>query len=241
MNNYKINVGIIAAGEGLRMRYEGIKIPKPLIEVNGIPLIQRMIDITSRNSAESVSCIINEESTELKKFLQNNISFKPFNLIVKSTPGSFHSLYQISSFLKAPFLLATADSVFTEEEFISFLNYAININSADGVIAVTKFIDDEKPLYADLDENFRVRKFDDKINNPEFVTGGLYLFKKDIQTEINNAVNSGTTRLRNFLRHLIKKDFRFYAYPFSKIIDVDHISDIKKAEAFLNSEDITSR
>jgi NDP-sugar pyrophosphorylase family protein len=232
-DQFHIEVGIIAAGEGSRLQEEGIQIPKPLVNLNGIPLIQRIIDLAYKTGSGSVTCIINENSEELERFLTNQHSELPLNLIVKSTPSSFHSFYHVSRFLKTPFLLATADSVFKEEEFTAFLKYTLNRKDADVVVAVTNFIDDEKPLYANVNNDMRVKSFDDKNSDCEFVTGGLYLFKKDIQQEINEAVDKGISRLRNFLRFLVEKDYCFYAYPFSKIIDVDHISDIKKAEEFL--------
>ncbi|MFZ6032667.1 MULTISPECIES: sugar phosphate nucleotidyltransferase [unclassified Melioribacter] len=229
-----MDLAIIAAGEGLRLKEEGITIPKPLVKINGVPLIKRIIDMTLINGFDSIVCIIREESKELERFLKENYTNYPLNLIVKSTQSSFHSLYQLSRLLSTPFLLTTSDSVFLESEFKSFVNYGMNLKDADGVIAVTDFIDDEKPLYADIDENDRIINFNDSNNGYEFVTGGLYLFKKNIQKEIEEAMNSGVIRLRNFLRFLIQKDFRLYALPFSKIVDVDHVSDIKTAEEFLS-------
>lgn len=230
-----MDFAIIAAGEGLRLREEGIQVPKPLVTVNGVPLIQRIINIIRNTGKSSITCIINEKSEELETFLLKYSRTNPINLIVKSTPSSLHSLYQLNRFLSTPFLLTTADSVFLESEFKSFVNYGMNLKDADGVIAVTDFIDDEKPLYTDIDENNRITNFKDSNDGYEFITGGLYLFKTDIQKELEEAVNSGVVRLRNFLRFLIQKDFRLYAYPFPKIIDVDHMSDIKIAEEFLNS------
>lgn len=234
MKKKSLNLGIIAAGEGSRLKAEGICLSKPLVPINGIPLIQRIIDITRENGISSTSCIINETSRDLENFLRAYNYSHTFNLIVKSTPSSLHSLHHLNQFLTPPFLLTTADSVFDAEEFASFLNYGMDLEEADGIIAVTDFIDDEKPLYADIDENGRIKNFDDDDNDYEFVTGGLYLFKKNIEREINGAINSGVSRLRNFLRYLIKSEYRLYAYPFSKIIDVDHVSDIVKAEEFLN-------
>lgn len=233
--NTLIGVGIIAAGEGHRLREEGIQVSKPLVQINGTPIIKRIIDITRNTGKSSITCIINEKSEELENFLLKYSRTNPINLIVKSTPSSLHSLYQLNRFLSGPFLLTTADSVFLESEFKSFMNYGMNLKDADGVIAVTDFIDDEKPLYADIDENDKIINFKDSNDGYDFVTGGLYLFKTDIQKEIDEAVKSGVVRLRNFLRFLIQKDFRLYAYPFSKIIDVDHMNDIKIAEEFLNS------
>jgi len=230
-----MDLAIIAAGEGLRLKEEGIQVPKPLVQINGTPIIKRIIDITRNTGKSSITCIINEKSEELETFLLKFSRTNPINLIVKSTPSSLHSLYQLNRFLSAPFLLTTADSVFLKSEFKSFVNYGMNLKDADGVIAVTDFIDDEKPLYVNVDERNKINDFKDENDGYEFVTGGLYLFKTDIQKEIDEAINSGVTRLRNFLRFLIQKDFRLYAYPFSKIIDVDHKSDIEKAEEFLNS------
>ena len=43
----------------------------------------------------------------------------------------------------------------------------------------------------------------------------------------------GQSRMRNFQRQLVAEGLRLIAYPFSKILDVDHASDIEKAEEFL--------
>ena len=63
-----MNYAIIAAGEGSRLRQEGFKSVKPLVEVCGEHLIERLIRIFKSNDAEQISVIINEESQELKLF-----------------------------------------------------------------------------------------------------------------------------------------------------------------------------
>ncbi|HQF41640.1 MAG TPA: NTP transferase domain-containing protein [Ignavibacteriaceae bacterium] len=229
-----MELAIIAAGEGLRLKREGINISKPLVKINGVPLIQRIIDTALKNNISSIVCIINNDSEDLMKFLQNKYSSKKLKLIVKSTESSFHSLKEISQHLTPPFLISTVDSIFKEDEFRSFLEFGINVSNADVIVASTNFIDDEKPLYINLNEDGYVIDFYDSAKDYEFVTGGLYLFKREIKKEIKEAMESDTKRLRNFLRFLIRKEFRIQAYRFSKIIDVDHISDIEAAESFLN-------
>ncbi|HQJ46837.1 MAG TPA: sugar phosphate nucleotidyltransferase, partial [Ignavibacteriaceae bacterium] len=206
----------------------------PLVKINGVPLIQRIIDTALKNNISSIVCIINNDSEDLMKFLQNKYSSKKLKLIVKSTESSFHSLKEISQHLTPPFLISTVDSIFKEDEFRSFLEFGINVSNADVIVASTNFIDDEKPLYINLNEDGYVIDFYDSAKDYEFVTGGLYLFKREIKKEIKEAMESDTKRLRNFLRFLIRKEFRIQAYRFSKIIDVDHISDIEAAESFLN-------
>ena len=41
--------------------------------------------------------------------------------------------------------------------------------------------------------------------------------------------------MRNFQRALVEDGLKLKAYPFSKILDVDHASDIAKAEDFLSA------
>ena len=43
------------------------------------------------------------------------------------------------------------------------------------------------------------------------------------------------SRMRNYQRQLIAEGLHLKAYPFSKIIDVDHAEDIVKAEAFVQA------
>lgn len=40
------------------------------------------------------------------------------------------------------------------------------------------------------------------------------------------------SRMRNFQRQLVADGLKLKAYPFKKILDVDHAGDIVKAEAF---------
>ena len=46
--------GIIAAGEGSRLASEGVKEPKPLITIQGVPLIERLVRIFARHGATSI-------------------------------------------------------------------------------------------------------------------------------------------------------------------------------------------
>ena len=39
--------------------------------------------------------------------------------------------------------------------------------------------------------------------------------------------------MRNFQRALVRDGLRLQAFPFSKVLDIDHASDIAKAERFL--------
>jgi NDP-sugar pyrophosphorylase family protein len=230
-----MNLAIIGAGESSRIKAEGLNIPKHLIKIKGEFLIERIIRIACQNGINKVFCIINENEPELRDYLSVGNLPLPVQLVVKSTVSSMHSLFALSDFLKDDyFCLATVDSVFNENEFSDFINYSqLNKNDVDGVLAVTSFIDDEKPLCVAMDNEDTILKFSDKKEGYNWATGGLYYFSPAVFNEMQESLDSGILRLRNFLKLLVKKGYILKGFTFSKIIDVDHVSDIQKAAAFL--------
>lgn len=231
-----MNYAIIAAGEGSRLAQEGVTLPKPLVKLNGKEMVRRLIDIFLKNDADSISVIVNEEMTQVQEYLQNLKLDIPFNLIIKSTPSSMHSFFELRNFLRdGKFCLTTVDTIFREEDFTKYIQSFIKNDKCDGVMAVTDFIDDEKPLYVDTDEGMDITGFLDKSDNPKYISGGIYgLTPKAIDT-LEWCLKSGQSRMRNFQRQLVTDGLKLKAYPFPKIVDVDHAEDIKKAEEFLNS------
>ena len=65
-----MHYGIIAAGEGSRLAQEGVALPKPLVKIQGLPMIGRLIDIFRRNGAESISVIVNDRMPEVAEYLR---------------------------------------------------------------------------------------------------------------------------------------------------------------------------
>lgn len=232
-----MKAGIIAAGEGSRLKSEGIEVPKPLVPVNGVPLIERLLRSFMRHGISEVVCIVNEQSLEVKRFVEGLGLNIPVRFVVQTTPSSMHSLFAIAPYLADEcFLLSTVDSVFNEHEFSEFMNYAQQRNTVDGVLAVTSFIDDENPLYVRLDASQRILGFSKSARTP-WVTGGLYVFSPAIFKEIDNVLQQGIERLRNFLGHLVTNGYVLESYAFSKIVDVDHVGDIQAAESLLRGRE----
>lgn len=231
---------IISAGEGSRLAQEGVQLPKPLVQLNGMAMIDRLIHIFAKNGAEQVVVIINNEVAQTKEHLAllKKVSEVPLEVIVKTTPSSMHSFYELSTYLKDDkFCLTTVDTIFREEEFSRFIE-TFKASDKDGLMAVTDYIDDEKPLYISTDEELNITGFHDACTpDCRYISGGIYcLTPKSIDT-LQRCMENGMSRMRNFQRQLVADGLHLGAYPFSKILDVDHASDIEKAEAFLNGKD----
>jgi len=231
-----MNYAIIAAGEGSRLAQEGVKWPKPLVKLNGISLIDRLINVFLKNNASSISIIVNEEMKEVQEHLQNLKLPVPFYLLVKSTPSSMHSFYELSRYLDGESIcLTTVDTIFREDEFSRYISAFQQEKELDGMMAVTDYIDDEKPLYVDTDQEMMIKDFLDPPATCRYISGGIYCLRRKGLIVLNNSLSQGISRMRNYQRQLVREGLRLKAYPFSKIIDVDHAEDIAKAETFLKS------
>lgn len=232
-----MDYAIIAAGEGSRLAQEGIKWPKPLVKLNGIALIDRLIDVFLRNNASSINIIVNEQMTEVQDHLKALQLPVPFHLLIKSTPSSMHSFYELSQVWQGEEIcLTTVDTIFREEEFSGYIQAFRQEKTLDGLMAVTDYIDDEKPLYVQTNEQLDIVNFLDRSNGDcRYISGGIYCLRKPAIGVLKKAIDEGMSRMRNYQRQLIAEGLRLKAYPFSKIIDVDHAEDIVKAEAFVQA------
>lgn len=233
-----MNYAIIAAGEGSRLRNEGVTAPKPLVPLCGQPMIGRLIDIFIRCGAESVSVIVNEQMTEVAEYIRD-LSKKltiPLKLVVKTTPSSMHSFYEVSRAASGgKFILTTVDTIFREDDFRRYAEAFDADDNDDGMMALTSFIDDEKPLYVDVDQNMEITAFrDEPFDGVRFISGGIYGLKDNALEVLSQCIESGVSRMRNFQRALVSSGLCLRAFDFGKIIDVDHQSDIAKAEEFIN-------
>ena len=233
-----MNYAIIAAGEGSRLAQEGVKKPKPLVELNGEPMIGRLINVFARCNAESISIIVNNEMKEVKAYLDTLNPGVPFNVVVKSTPSSMHSFFELSRVMKkGKFCLTTVDTIFREDDFARYIAAFEADTVSDGMMAVTPFIEDEKPLYVDVDNNMNIRAFRDAAyEGARFISGGVYALNDKAITVLEDCMSRGIARMRNFQRALIDAGLSLKAYPIEKIVDVDHAGDIEVAERFLRGE-----
>ena len=226
-----MDYAIIAAGEGSRLAQEGVKWPKPLVRLNGVALIDRLIDVFLRNNASSINIIVNEQMTEVQEHLKGLTLPVPFHLLIKSTPSSMHSFYELSRIWKGEEIcLTTVDTIFREEEFGGYIQAFQQAKSLDGLMAVTDYIDDEKPLYVQTNAQLDITNFLDQAGNDcRYISGGIYCLRRKAIDVLEKALNEGMSRMRNYQRQLIAEGLQVKAYPFSKIIDVDHAEDIAKA------------
>jgi NDP-sugar pyrophosphorylase family protein len=227
---------ILSAGEGSRLAQEGVSAPKPLVRINGIPMIDRLLDLFMDCGAQSIVVIINKEVEATKLHLAALQQRYPLEVVIQTTAGSMESFYNLKPYLEGEkFCLTTVDTIFREAEFKAYIR-AFEAASEDGYMAVTDYIDDEKPLYISTDPSLTITGYYNQPNaSTNYISGGIYCLTPSCLDTLERCMKQGMLRMRQFQQALVEEGKLLKAYPFSKILDVDHAEDIAKAETFLQN------
>ncbi len=229
---------IIAAGQGSRLAQEGVSAPKPLVELDGRPMIRRLIDIFISCEAEEIAVIVNEQMAAVAAYLSAiapELSV-PLRLTVRTTPGSMHSLHYVTQLFDGgdKFIATTVDTIFREDDFRRYAQAFADDDANDGMMAVTPYIDDEKPLYIDTDTEGLITAFRDAPwPGVQYISGGIYGLSAKALAVLHECMTTNVNRMRDFQRALLSAGLKLRAYPMGKIIDVDHASDIDTARRFI--------
>lgn len=221
--------GIISAGEGSRLASEGLTLPKPLVPLDGMPMIERLARIFMQCGAERIAVIVSGREPETVSLLERLSVQIPLDLVVKPTPSPMHSLMELAPYLGDDrFCVTTVDTVFSVSRFRA-MTEEFAVTPFDGIMGVSPFVDDEKPLYVDAAPDMSIRGFMDEQGGCSYVSAGIYALKAASLDVLARCLYSGHTRMRWFQRQLLEAGMRLKAFDMGKVVDVDHVADIEKA------------
>ncbi len=223
---------ILAGGEGTRLAADGVETPKAAVSIGGRPQIVRLAETLSDLGCSSITCMLREEHAA------QGIDGLPggTRVVPCRTPSSLHTLADGLALVPPGDVFCTmVDTVMRPGDWQRVYDAAADALAAgaDAVLAVTPFVDDERPLWVDRDGNGIVRRVGDTRVTPPCVTGGVYAFGAAARTEAARARRSGVTRMRGFLTRLVDDGARVATIEVERIVDVDRRRDLELANAWL--------
>lgn len=234
-----MHYAILAAGEGSRLN---VVATKPLAPIQGRTLIGRLLDIIAqRDDAQSVVAVINSRKPEIRDYLGKFEQHCGLKTVSAHTLSAAHSLILALEQIPAeePVVALTVDTVFLAEEFNRYVDDFKSMTSADVLMGVTRYADDEKPLYVEVDGDMRIRAFHDfKYDGIEYVSAGVYGIGRRARQALTHAVSVGVNGLREVQRSLLLQGVDVKALEFSKVFDVDCPHNLLKAREFLMENEI---
>ncbi|MCC6767203.1 MAG: NTP transferase domain-containing protein [Deltaproteobacteria bacterium] len=225
--------GIIAAGLGERLLARGIRTPKPLVEIAGRPLIARTIDALYAAGASRIACIVNAETDRVREYLHDTPWPVPIDVLQRTTASSAESFLALRPFLsKAPFLLTTVDAICAPSALVALAARGRALSPTASVLGVTATVDDEKPLWAEVDADDRIRSLGD-ATRARHVTAGVYFLQPLVYSLADEIAPRVFTAFRAVLGALLTHGHPLYGFDVGAAIDVDRPEDIVAAERLL--------
>ena len=206
--------GIIAAGEGSRLRQSGFVMPKPMVPIAGVPLIESTIRNLRAARVGPLAIIMNEQERGCVDWIRARFPDLDIEFIVKTTRSSLESFGEvIRRHPGGRMLVSTVDAT---------------------VLAVTPLVADEKPLRVVMRRDGRITDIGGDAG--ELVTAGVYLVPESVRAL---APPPGLERLRDFLTWLARSGAPMYGEIIEQVVDVDRAEDVALAEALALAERVS--
>lgn len=227
---------IIAAGRGERLRNSTRDdIPKPLVKLGGEAMLSRQARALIAAGASSVVAVINSETARVASENEMALEIAPsIRLMVRDTANSMETMLALGEMLEPGwFIAATVDAVIPQAELARFVNESrkkiedCREKKLAGVLAVTRWRGEAKPLFADVTENGLIVRLGNRQTS--MVTAGLYFLSTRVFDYGADARRAGLDALRRFLALIIERGMRLEAIEIEGSIDVDEAPDLDAA------------
>ena len=225
---------IIAAGRGERLRNSTRDdIPKPLVKLGGEAMVLRQGRALIAAGASSVVAVINSETARVASEMALEIP-PSIRLVVRDTANSMETMLALGDVLEPGWLIAaTVDAVIPQAELARFVNESrrkiedCSEKKLAGVLAVTRWRGEARPLFADVTENGLILRLGN--GQTSMVTAGLYFLSTRVFDYAADARRAGLDALRRFLALIIERGMQLDAIEIEGSIDVDEASDLDAA------------
>jgi len=230
-----VSGAVIAAGEGSRLKDLGV--PKPLVEIGGTPLIAHVLENFEAAGIASAAVIFNESERDCEAFVRERFPRLVTSIRIKSTRSSLESYREILA--AAPpgrLLVSTVDAFCPRKDFVRFVRRAEALPADATVLAVTRYVHDEKPLWVNLARGHEGRVSAIGGSRGDAVTAGIYVFPEKVR---RLAWPADLGRLREYLAWLAREDHPIEALEIEKVVDVDRAEDVAAAEELASAHSET--
>lgn len=242
---------ILAAGTGSRLRPLTDEVPKCMVKVNGIPMIERAIDALVKAGIKKLIIGLGYKSEVLKDFIKKTFDEKRLNgmtIEFAENPdyektNNIYSLYLLKDFFKQDdTLLLESDLVYKEEVIKSLVdskekNLALVSHWKDWMDGTVTLLDKDKGI-----TNFIVKKNQkEEEKNLYYKTVNIYKFSKEFTN------NYYLPFLETFMNVFGKNSYyetclKFIAETDSSLLkgleideslwyEIDNVQDLKVAES----------
>lgn len=233
----KYDVVILAGGFGTRMSKDFLDIPKPLIPVNGTPILKHLIDECKKYNRLNILIVLHHMSDKIQNYFGDGTKYGVnIEYFVEEAPlGTGGALLAVKNFLKDIFLVLYAD-VYSDLNINDFFDFHLNNDSEISIVVHPN----DHPHDSDIVEikDNKVVKFSPHPHSDNvkknLVNAAMYLINKSSLSHLSKTKNTKFDIAQNMFPELLKKQVNILPY-----ITSEYIKDMGTPERLKNvNEDI---
>ena len=223
----RYDVVIMAGGFGKRLRPLTKNKPKPLIRVNGIPIIHRIISKIDNINVNKIYVTLHYKSKSIIKYLKKLNSKKIITVIEKKPKDTIGSLFEIKKRLSKNIMLINSD-IITNLDVNNLFNFHLK-NKADLTLCAKKH--ETKVSFGVI--KTKGKKINSIVEKPildNWINTGIYfLNKKSLKDSKKIKMNAV-----DFINSLISRKFKVLFYPmYETWFDIGTHEQLKLADKYL--------
>jgi D-glycero-alpha-D-manno-heptose 1-phosphate guanylyltransferase len=179
---------LLAGGLGTRLQKAVPDLPKPMAPVNGRPFMEYILDYLIQYDIKKFIFSVGYKHEAFARHFTKG--YKGCNVVfsIEDVPlGTGGGIKKALDYAETPeVIVLNADTLFKMDFNAMFLSH--KKTNADLTIALRQMNDTGRYGSVEIDDDLRVTGFTEKssIAKPGYINGGIYLFKKDIFTNLDH-------------------------------------------------------
>ena len=229
---HKVPVVVMAGGKGTRL-YPFTKIlPKPLIPIGDIPIMERIIDRFLEYGASDFYATVNYKKSMIKSYFADLATDYSIKYVEEDKPlGTAGSLCLIEDKFTTPFIVTNCD-ILIHADYADVYKYHVESGNALTVVSALKNIVVPYGVIHSK-ENGTITSMEEKPKLSYFVNTGMYVLNPDLIEKIPKDSFFHMTDLTDVL---LAEGKQVGMYPISEdsFLDMGEFEEMRRMEKKLN-------
>ncbi|WP_352418292.1 nucleotidyltransferase family protein [Proteiniborus sp.] len=214
LNYTKMNnpVVIMAGGKGTRLEPYTNILPKPLIPIGDIPIVERIINRFAEYGCDDFYMTVNYKKNMIKAYFSEIEKNYTLNYIDEDKPlGTAGSLYLLKDKIKDTFFLSNCD-ILIEGNYSDMLKYHKEHRAKITLITSLKHYTIPYGVIK-INGNSDVRKMEEKPEYDFLVNTGMYILEPEV---LNDIPENKFFHITELINSYIEKGEKIGIYPISE-------------------------